>query len=77
MKQANDIIIPGIGLDLGSQKISEQCARRWLIKLGYGMKEVRKGMYVDGHEHADVVEYRKKFLTDFAKNKRSAPSFMA
>jgi hypothetical protein len=77
MKQVNDMIIPVLGLDLGGELISERCARRWLIKLGYGVKEVRKGLYVDGHKHANVVEYCKKFLADFAKNKRSAPLVMA
>jgi hypothetical protein len=33
-----------------------------LRKLGYGITEVRKAMYVDGHERPDVVAYRKEFL---------------
>jgi hypothetical protein len=57
-------------LDLGGQQISENCARRWLVKLGYELKEVRKGMYVDGHEREDVVEYQNKFLVDVAKGER-------
>jgi hypothetical protein len=77
MKQVNVMIISALSLDLGGELISERCAQRWLIKLGYGVKEVRKGLYVDGHERADVVEYRKKFLADFAKNERSAPLVMA
>ena len=54
MKEVNEQIIPSLGLDLGKEKISESTARRWLLKLGYEMKECRKGMYVDGHEHDDV-----------------------
>jgi len=71
-KEVNNAIIPALGLDLGGHKISEHCARRWLVKLGYELKEVRKGMYVDGHEREDVVEYRNKFLAAVAKNERSA-----
>ncbi|KIJ53154.1 hypothetical protein M422DRAFT_242272 [Sphaerobolus stellatus SS14] len=70
MKEVNNVIIPGLGLDLGQQKISERCARRWLIKLGYGLIEVKKEMYVDGHERDDVVEYRKEFLNNFMANER-------
>jgi hypothetical protein len=37
-------------------------ARRWLRRLGFNWREVRKGIYIDGHERPDVVEYRKNFL---------------
>ncbi|KIJ25471.1 hypothetical protein M422DRAFT_273562, partial [Sphaerobolus stellatus SS14] len=67
-RQVNNIIIPSLGLDLAGEKISESCARRWLIKLGYEMKEVKKAMYVDGHERPDVVKYRNQFLTEISKN---------
>jgi hypothetical protein len=77
MKQVDDMMIPALGSDLGGEIISEQCAQRWLVKLGYGVKEVWKEIVVDGHECANVVEYCKKFLTDFAKNERSATSVMA
>lgn len=68
MRQVNEVIIPALGLDLGGQKISESCAVRWLSKLGYSMTEVKKGVYVDGHEREDVVEYRRNFLSDVAAN---------
>lgn len=70
MQEINEKIIPGLGLDLGSQKIAITTARRWLVKLGYGIKEAQKGMYVDGHEREDVVEYRKEYLRVFLKNER-------
>ena len=41
-------------------KISLQTAQRWLKKLRYVKK--KNGMYIDGHEREDVVEYRKKFV---------------
>ena len=36
--------------------------RWWLHKLGYSITEVKKGVYMDGHEHPDVVEYRRSFI---------------
>jgi len=37
-------------------------ARRWLHKLSWRYMQKKKGMYIDGHEREDVVEYRKKFV---------------
>ena len=37
-------------------------ARRWLHKLGFDPCSTRKGVYIDGHERSDVVEYRKLYL---------------
>ncbi|KAF8546588.1 hypothetical protein OG21DRAFT_1479657 [Imleria badia] len=39
-------------------------------KLGYELKEVKKGIYVNGHEREDVVAYQKSFLTQFGDNER-------
>lgn len=64
----NNVIIPGLGLDLAGQSISETCARRWLHKLGYAVTEVKKGVYVDGHEHPDVIKYRQEFLAKVKEN---------
>ena len=50
MKQVTEMILPLLGLDAGGEKISEVTARRWLAKLGYELKEAKKGIYVDGHE---------------------------
>jgi len=70
MKQVNTIILPSLGLDAAGQKISDGAARRWLRKLGYELKECKKGIYVDGHEREDVVAYRKEFLDKFGQNER-------
>jgi hypothetical protein len=70
VKQINEVIIPGLGLDLGSQRIAEITASQWLIKLGYELKEVRKGMYIDRHERPDVVEYRNEYTKKFQKTER-------
>ncbi|RPA95559.1 hypothetical protein L873DRAFT_1845881 [Choiromyces venosus 120613-1] len=36
--------------------IRARTARRWLARLGFHWTEVRKGVYIDGHERPDVVE---------------------
>jgi hypothetical protein len=38
--------------------IRARAARRWLRKMGFQYKAVGNGVYVDGHERADVVKYR-------------------
>ena len=53
-------ILPALGI---KGAIADSTACQWLkSKLGYECKESRKGMYIDGHEHPDVVEERKKFI---------------
>ena len=42
--------------------IRSRPAHKWLCKLGYEYKDVRKDVFVDGHERSDVVEDRKNFL---------------
>lgn len=46
----------------GKLTISELTACRWLHKLDWQYKKLANGMYIDGHERADVVEYRSKFV---------------
>ena len=46
--------------------------RWWLIKLGWWCIMLRKGVYMDGHERPDVVEYRKNdFLPLMALHKKN------
>lgn len=47
--------------------IRARTARRWLRRLGYRWQEVRKGVFIDGHERPDVVEYRKQFLEEMQR----------
>jgi hypothetical protein len=48
--------------------ISKCTAHHWLIKLGWRQTIVWKGVYMDGHERNDVVEYRNKvFLPAIAQ----------
>jgi hypothetical protein len=42
--------------------IHVRTARRWLHKLSWRYQQKKKGMYIDGHEREDVVEYRKGFV---------------
>lgn len=63
----NTIIFPALGINL-KRPLCERTARRWLVKLGWRLTVLRKGVYMDGHERADVVEYRvKTFLPQMAK----------
>ena len=66
--EVNETIIPGLGLNLGRMRISENCARHWLKRLGYELTTAKKGIYVDGHEWPDVVNYHKTFLNTIAEN---------
>ena len=43
-------------------KISIRTARRWLHKFGFEQVSSKKGIYIDEHERADVVEYRKLYV---------------
>lgn len=36
--------------------------RRWLHELGFEYKEVKKDVFIDGHERPDVVEDCQRFL---------------
>ena len=60
-RHLTQIIFPSLGMS-DISVISESTCRRWLHKLGYRSLEVCKGLYVDGHEHPDVIEARGTFL---------------
>jgi len=52
--------LPALGIQA---TISEPTAQRWLkFRLGYECKEAKKGIYIDGHEHPDVVKEREAFI---------------
>ena len=36
-------------------KITERTTRRWLHWLGFELRTTKNGVYIDGHERADVV----------------------
>jgi hypothetical protein len=50
--------------------ITKWTGRRWLHAMEWRYGKATKGMYIDGHERGDVVEYRKGFLarmTEYSK----------
>ncbi len=50
-------IFPSLNI-FPKSSLSLRTARRWLIKLGWRSRAVKKGVYMDGHEQDDVVKYR-------------------
>jgi hypothetical protein len=68
MRYVNEELLPKLSMSakLTQQRISESGAKWWLWKLGYWCTEMRKGMYIDGHERDDVVKYRKEYLKFFS-----------
>ena len=60
-RMLNEHIPPSLGYNLRTG-LSERTARRWLVNLGWRNKLLRKGVYMDGHERPDVVEYRKSIF---------------
>ena len=58
------VATPEVQQKLGTKArgIHIRTARRWLHKLSWRYQQKKKGMYIDGHEREDVVEYRKGFV---------------
>ena len=55
-QHVNNVILPAMNLTRKDGSICEQTAIRWLIKLGYPCKNVKKGLYHDGHKRPDVIK---------------------
>jgi hypothetical protein len=66
--RAQDIVdyvaTPEVQQKLGTKArgIHVRTAQRWLHKLSWRYRQKKRGMYIDGHEREDVVEYRKGFV---------------
>lgn len=59
----NEDLLPNSHLPPGFPRwITPRTARKWLHDLGFHPQSYKKGMYFDGHEREDVVEYRKIYL---------------
>ena len=59
----NKDLLPNETLEPGfPRKISVETARKRMHELGFEVVIKKKGTFIDGHEHNNVVEYRKKFL---------------
>ena len=50
-------LFPHIHLKVG-KGISLATARRWLRHEGFRYTSYKKGLYFNGHDHPDVVQYR-------------------
>lgn len=53
----NPVLPPGF-----LRSITPRTARRWLHDLGFSPTPYKKGLYFDGHEREDVVEYQRLYL---------------
>lgn len=65
-KHVNLMVLPFLGYHGKHASISEVTGKHWLQKLGYHCKEVKKGLYIDGHERPDVIAQRKSYLARLA-----------
>lgn len=59
----NEDLLPNSSLEPGvSRKVSIERAWKWFHKQGFEALTPAKGMFFDGHEREDVIEYRGQFL---------------
>ena len=78
-KWVNNELLPNNTLEPGfPRQVSVEVCRKWLHQMGFQVKQITKGIYVDGHERPDVVEARKEFLVQMTEigflNHSNAPS---
>ena len=64
-------IFPNLDLSTKSNTIHVETVRKWMKRKGWVYGEYKKGVYVDGHERADVVAYREKFLEEMQEFEKS------
>jgi hypothetical protein len=69
-RHVNEVILPAIELCDKRGTIYERTAHMWLKELGYTCKDIKKGLYHDGHERPDVVQARTAFLEKIAGYER-------
>ena len=68
-KDVVDIIaLPEMQVVMGTRMttISKTTAHRWLKRNGWRYRRAPNGMYIDGHECSDVVEYHEWFLAEYS-----------
>ena len=67
-KWVNKTLLPNSTLEPGfPRKVSVSTCQRWLHHLGFEVITPCRGIYYDGHEREDVVEYRKEYLRKMVK----------
>ena len=60
----------------GKLSITTSTAVRWLKRLGFQWREVRKGIFLDGHEKEDVVDYRTHtFIPEWSRLEKYMPTW--
>ncbi|KAE9385106.1 hypothetical protein BT96DRAFT_1092754, partial [Gymnopus androsaceus JB14] len=64
VRYVSKFLFPKLGVH---SEISQSTAVNWLNKVGFKLRKVMKGVYVDGHEREDVVASRKKFIDIFER----------
>jgi hypothetical protein len=62
-------------LSVSQTTISETTCRTFMKKWGYMFKAHTKGVYMDGHERVDVVDYRQEFVVRMVKYQESMISY--
>ncbi|PKY51387.1 hypothetical protein RhiirA4_424476 [Rhizophagus irregularis] len=64
-----------LGIEESKKSISIKTSCVWLKKLGLAPQPRKKGIYFDGHEREDVVEYRNEFLDKMLIYEKFMPIF--
>ncbi|CAG8545578.1 11312_t:CDS:2, partial [Scutellospora calospora] len=70
-----DEIFPSVRIKT-KKTISKRIVQRWLGKLGWKYQHYQKGLYIDGHERADVIEHRYIFLEHIKQFELLMPSWL-
>jgi len=71
-KHINDVILPALEI---KGTIVKSTAQWWLkYRLRYECKEIKKGVYIDGYEHPDIIVERKTFLEKLSSYKQYVAS---
>ena len=78
-KWVNNELLPNNTLEPGfPRQVSLDVCRKWFHIMGFQVKQITKGIYIDGHERDDVVQARKEFVEDLTKlgflNVENAPN---
>jgi hypothetical protein len=66
LNAVNQEILPRL-LSIIERPIARSTAYLWLPRLGFYRHETKKGLYVDGHERSDVIQYRQEVFLPLMK----------
>src|SRR5947209_9174009 len=71
----NSVLFPQMGIMI-NKNITVKTSRVWLKKIGLVPQSRKKGIYFDGHEREDVLEYRAIFLEEMKELEQFMPTFV-